>query len=189
MRLTPRAFLLGCALSVFLIVLDVGIVTRVQKFGLCVDTIGAGAVFSLFLLESRTAFSFWFFPLFFVVQNGWMASRGLVLDGPNEPFAGPTAFSSFEGMGGMICLVIVLAWTGRESLARVFRKAFVGDPRVDDSGEPASYRTAVWGLILSVLGLLGWLVVSGVPLGLGQLGKRKSPGDLSPHRPLLKSLR
>ena len=53
---------------------------------------------------------------------------------------------------------------GREHLYTVCRKALTGDPRIDDSDEVLSYRTAVWGLLVGLGVMSAWLWKSGFPL-------------------------
>jgi len=69
-----------------------------------------------------------------------------------------------QAMGGMIVLVLGTLWIGRQHLRAVFRKAFYGDPTVDDTDEIASYRVAVFGMLAGFLVLGFWLWQSGVPL-------------------------
>ena len=69
----------------------------------------------------------------------------------------------------MIALVLFGLWIARGHLRAVFRKAFRGDPSVDDSGEILSYRTAVWGVILGLAVMILWLWRAGLPLWAGPL--------------------
>ena len=59
-------------------------------------------------------------------------------------------------------LVLVSLWMSREHLKAVFRKAFTGDPEVDDSQEVLSYRTAVIGLAIGLVYMGGWLHLAGM---------------------------
>ena len=67
----------------------------------------------------------------------------------------------------MLMLFSGTLWTARKHLKAVFRKAFLGDPQVDDSGEILSYRTAVIMLLVGSLVLVGWLWLAGMPVWVG----------------------
>ena len=51
-------------------------------------------------------------------------------------------------------------------MGAVWRKAWRGDPTVDDSGEMLSYRVAFFGFLASLLFVGVWLWASGVPLAI-----------------------
>ena len=68
-----------------------------------------------------------------------------------------------QGFGAILVLALFGLWTGRRHLRDVFRKAFRGDPDVDDSGEILSYRAAVWMLLGSLTFMGVWLWQSGLP--------------------------
>ena len=107
-----------------------------------------------------------FFYLLNVVQQGLL---GIFAWGGKDETMG--AYSLYtdsiiihQAMGGMIVLVLGTLWIGRKHLKAVFRKAFFGDPEVDDSDEIVSYRVAVFGMLVGFLVLGFWLWQSGVPL-------------------------
>ncbi|MCJ7752205.1 MAG: hypothetical protein MUQ65_14155, partial [Armatimonadetes bacterium] len=68
----------------------------------------------------------------------------------------------WEQMGAVIGLALILLWLLRGSLADAFRKAFSRAPDIDDSGEPLSYRAAVFGFLLSLLVMAMWLHSAGL---------------------------
>ena len=72
-------------------------------------------------------------------------------------------YLAHQGMGAMIVFVLVGLWVARGHLKDVWRKAFRGDPAVDDSGEMISYRLAVFGLIAGLLLVAFWLSAIGLP--------------------------
>ncbi len=72
-------------------------------------------------------------------------------------------YLAHQGMGAMIVFVLVGLWMARGHLKDVWRKAFRGDPAVDDSGEMISYRLAVFGLIAGLLLVAFWLSAIGLP--------------------------
>ena len=113
-----------------------------------------------FLVNLDIAFSIWFFNLVGRVQEGTLGILG-VASTENLNFATIPIFAH-QGMGAMIVLVFFSLWMARRHLVRVFRKAFMGLPDVDDSDEMLSYRTAVFGLIATSLFIGVWLALAGL---------------------------
>jgi len=118
-----------------------------------------------YLINLDIAFSLWFFNLLALSQRGIMNMLGVastekigIYGAANNPI------QAHMGTGAMVVLVLFGLWMAKGHLKDVFRKAFRGDPDVDDSGEMLSYRTAVFGLILGFAVMVGWLVASGLPL-------------------------
>ena len=67
-------------------------------------------------------------------------------------------------MGALVFLAAWGLWMAREHLKAVWRKALNSKCDVDDSGELLSYRTAVFGLILSLAFATCWLMATGMVL-------------------------
>jgi len=118
-----------------------------------------------YLINLDVAFSLWFFNLLALSQRGIMNMLGVastekmgIYGAANNPI------QAHMGKGAMAVLVLFGLWVARGHLKDVFRKAFRGDPDVDDSGEMMSYRMAVFGLILGFTVMVWWLVASGLPL-------------------------
>ncbi|MBT4502998.1 MAG: hypothetical protein HOC74_35015 [Gemmatimonadetes bacterium] len=118
-----------------------------------------------YLINLDIAFSLWFFNLMAKALRGGMSVLGIssteklgIYGVPNEPML------AHQGQGAMIVLVLFGLWLGRDHLKDVFRKAFRGDAKVDDSGEMMSYRGAVFGWLGGVGTLSVWLWMSGLPL-------------------------
>jgi hypothetical protein len=119
-----------------------------------------------YFVPQNVALGLAFFYLLNVVQRGLL---GMLAWGGRDESMG--AYSQYtdpiiihQAMGGMVVLVLGSLWIGRYHLRAVFRKAFRGAPDVDDSDEITSYRTAVWGTILSFAAMGFWLWRSGIPL-------------------------
>lgn len=116
-----------------------------------------------YLISCRVAFSLWFFSLFSVVLmgifniTGISSSEFLPISGPINPIG------AHLGMGAFLVFVLSGLWMARRHLSDVFRKAFKGDKQIDDSSEMLSYRSAVIGLILGIVFMLGWLTLTGIP--------------------------
>lgn len=118
-----------------------------------------------YFINPDVALGLWVFCLIGIVAEGIFNITGL-----QEPEKMLSAYSKYKGpilihqaMGAMIVMVLFGLWTAREHIRNVFRKAFRGDPNVDDSEEILPYRVAVFGAILGVLFMSAWLCMSGMP--------------------------
>lgn len=120
-----------------------------------------------YFINLDVAFSLWFFHVVARLQSMLFNLVGYELPGHGETFMGAFTGSSpavaHQAMGAMVVLVGLGLWTARRHLRDVLRKAFVGDPEVDDRREALSYRVAVRILLASSAGVVGWLYVSGMP--------------------------
>lgn len=111
-----------------------------------------------YFLPQDVAFSAWFFYLMVKTENilvaafGWQQAAGTMAARP--PFTGE------QGAGAFLAIAVLALWGGRRHLAAVWRKAFTGDPRVDDRGEPLSYRTAVFGFLAAFAFLVGFMAAA-----------------------------
>lgn len=115
-----------------------------------------------YFINTSIAFSLWFFYLVMVVEKRVLHVMGITTANASlgqwtEPIMG------HQSMGALIVLVIAGLWVGRGHLAAVWRKAIGSDPSVDDSDEIMSYRSAVIGCGVGILGMSVWLWQSGVP--------------------------
>jgi len=115
-----------------------------------------------YFINTSIAFSLWFFYLVTVVEKRVLHVMGITTANASlgqwtEPIMG------HQSMGALIVLVIAGLWVGRGHLAMVWRKAIGSDPSVDDSDEIMSYRSAVIGCGVGVIGMSVWLWQSGVP--------------------------
>jgi hypothetical protein len=118
-----------------------------------------------YLINRDIALGFWLFFLVSTLQRGAFSILGIQSTENLSRFANSVGpYLAHQAMGAMIVLVLSGLWMGREHLREVFRKTLKGDPKVDDSDEILSYRTAAWGLLIG-LGVMGvWLWKSGLPL-------------------------
>ena len=135
------------------------------------NAIGLNLFFNLpligfaYLLNRDIALGFWLFFLLTLLERGTFRIIGFQSTEDLSRFAelvGP--YLAHQTMGAMIVLVLSGLWVARGHLKDVFRKAFRGDPDVDDSGEVLSYRTAVFGLLIGLILMSIWLWKSGFPL-------------------------
>lgn len=117
-----------------------------------------------YLLSLDVSFGVWFFAFLAHLQTGVERLLGWSI-GPVQPYSDPASPSvAHLALGALFFLVAASFWNGRQHLADVLRKAFRGDPQVDDSGELLSYRTAVFGALLGILLALVWLLLAGLNL-------------------------
>lgn len=116
-----------------------------------------------YLIPRSVSLSLWLFHVIFTIQNGFLNISGFKLPGINEPYGGRSTITSFEGAGAMLLLVIALFWRARQHLSDCFGKAFGRRKSVDDSGELFSYRTAVFGAIISFILTVFFMHYSGMP--------------------------
>jgi len=117
-----------------------------------------------YLVHLDAAFSLWFFNLLSLLVRGLMNTFGITMRESLGIYGSPSPIFAHLGMGAMITLVIAGLWIAKSHLKDVFKKAFVGDPKIDDSGEILSYRAAVFGTILGLIIMIVWLYLSGIPL-------------------------
>jgi len=121
-----------------------GIAWRPENFGLG------------YLVPTEITFSVWVFYLLQRLTNVFAVSVGYEISG--FPFEQEQSFGAYLALG------IFLIWVGREHLRALVRKALSGDPGVDDSGEPMSYRMAFWGAIISFAVIMLWTTAAGMAL-------------------------
>lgn len=93
--------------------------------------------------------SIWVFYILTTLQRGIFNVVGLQSTERIDLYS-IEPYLAHQGMGSMIVFVLFGLWVARSHLKDVFRKAFRGDPDVDDSGEILSYRQAVLGLLLGL---------------------------------------
>ena len=132
--------------------------TAVLRIALSFPMVG----FSYFV-NLDIAFAIWFFNLIARLQEGVFGIIG-VTSSEKLYYAGGTPIVAHEGMGAMIVLVVFGLWSARSHLKDVFRKAFRGDPEIDDSDEILSYRVAVFGFLGSAFFIGWWLWMAGLAL-------------------------
>jgi len=116
-----------------------------------------------YLVSTRIAFSAWSLSLTGLFISGFIALRGYksteFLDGYGSS-SRPEMYHL--GMGALLTMAVLGLWSARRHLADVFRKAFKGDPSVDDSDEILGYRAAVLICLLSAIVMIAWLVAIGM---------------------------
>ena len=103
-----------------------------------------------YFLKTEVALSLWVFNLLANVLRGAFAILGV----GNTPSLGsghgiPHTLQVYHAMGAMLVLFLGGLWAARRHLAAVWRKAWSGDPAIDDADEILSYRAAVVILVVA----------------------------------------
>ena len=110
-----------------------------------------------FLINKDLSFSLWFFNLVFLCVTGFFNVVGIRLDENLGIYGTHNPIFAYLGMGAIAAFVLVGLYNGRDHIRSVVGHAFGRRSDADDSGEILSYRTAVWGTIVSLLIMWGWL--------------------------------
>ena len=116
-----------------------------------------------YFINIDVALSLWVFNLVTNIENGFFNRFGFSAGSDEEYSTGPLSMGT-QSMGAFIVIVLVGFWMARGHIADVCRKAFNGDPDIDDSDEIVSYRTAVFGLLTCSLYLVAWHLATGMAL-------------------------
>jgi hypothetical protein len=116
-----------------------------------------------YIVSAEIAFSCWFFY--------FLGKAELVLGSAFGFSAGRESgfLARFPGLeeqtlGAFLALFALMLWSGRHHIKSVFLKAIGKNKEIDDSFEPLSYRSALLGLLISLLVLLIWLNRAGLSL-------------------------
>jgi hypothetical protein len=113
-----------------------------------------------YLLPLEVAAGFWSSVLFIKVQA--VILRMLGYEGSSAWGGVISQISNGEQMGGLVAIAAVLLWFLRGTFAEALRNALGRGPKVDDSGEPLSYRFAVLALLVSLVVQAVWLHAAGM---------------------------
>ena len=108
--------------------------------------------------------SLWLFRILYIIQLGTYNRLGVDTGGSEDQFS--YGLLGWQSYGALATMVLWGLWVARGHLKNVVRKAFGRAEDVDDSTELMGYRTAVWGLILSVLFMAAWFHQAGMELKL-----------------------
>jgi hypothetical protein len=118
-----------------------------------------------YFLPREIAFSGWFFYLATLGERILAAAYGWE---PSGGSMGQPPYLGEQGGGAFLMVALLSLLHARRHLAAVWRKAFAGDPKVDDHDEPLSYRAAVFGFLGALAVLVGFLAAArlAAPLAL-----------------------
>lgn len=116
-----------------------------------------------YFINLDVSFSICFFYFLAVIEEGLFNRFGVIISEAN--FCG-TSFVpvGWQMIGVWFTVVGWGLWIARSHLRDVFRKAFKGDAKIDDSDELLSYRGAVFGLLGGLLYMACWFYASGMGL-------------------------
>ena len=118
-----------------------------------------------YLVNLDISLSIWVFYVLGKVQEGLFKGLGIASTEQLSLYSfSQTADLTHQAMGACMVFVLYSLWVGRKHLAQVWRKAWTGEGDLDDSDELLSYRTAVFGFLLSLAFVAYWLWASGIPL-------------------------
>ncbi|MFH1568089.1 MAG: DUF6785 family protein [Gemmatimonadota bacterium] len=126
-----------------------------------------GTIGFAYCISSSVSFGIWFFKLAGIALDGlarmvgWESAERLDM---YVDLGSGSAYQAHQSMGAMIVLVGFGLYLARDHLRAVCRKAFTGDPEVDDSQELLSYRTAVLGMLGGFAFLVAWQWLAGLSL-------------------------
>ena len=115
-----------------------------------------------FLLPTQLSFSVWFFMFFSRAELIGAATAGYT-DWGKFPYIAQ------QGVGAILGMFLTIVYSARTHLKLVFKSAFqkrsgkaASSVFIDDSEEPMSYRTAVFGLIAGAAGMVIFAVAAGM---------------------------
>jgi hypothetical protein len=97
-----------------------------------------------YFLPTDLAFSCWFFFIFFKLEIVLTSALG-IHDLPGAPF--PTE----QAAGGYLAIGLLAIWLARRHLWSVIKRVLGRADGADESDEPVSYRTAVFGLLVCLV--------------------------------------
>ncbi len=113
-------------------------------------------------------FSVWVFNLLNLAEIAVFNRTGFTI-GTTETYSISPAALAWQGFGAFVAIVMGGIWVARGHLRDVFRKAFLGDPSVSDDGEILSFRSAVFGVLGSLVYMLLWLRALGIALPIAAM--------------------
>ena len=110
-------------------------------------------------------FSMWFFDLLFVIRSGILNQLGYNA----SSWSHASADFQYIPLGALFALVAWGVWSARGHLKMVVKKALGREAPLDESEEMMNYRTAVLGLVVSVLFGVLWFWQAGMGFGVACL--------------------
>lgn len=118
-----------------------------------------------FFVNVEILFSVWIFQILGILETGLLNSFGVI--SPATTIV-PGGLVSIQFCGGLIMFALIGCWMARAHLREVLKKSFGRQSDLRDENELFSYRTAVIGLVLGVLFMVGWLHTIGfsIPIAL-----------------------
>ncbi len=122
----------------------------------------------MYLVSTQVSLSIIVFYLVAVFQEGITNRIGYDVTRP-DAFVWGMQSLSWQAWGGFTAMVLISLWMARRHLLAVWQQVFAGQKTLDDREEMVSYRTAVYGFVLGLLYVVGWLWKSGMDLSIALL--------------------
>ena len=114
-----------------------------------------------FLLPTQLGFSTWFFMLFSRLELVGAAMWGYKDVNPWGDASVP--YLQQQSVGAILGLFLTVIWAARDHLRAVWRAALhPSEASPEDAAEPMSYRTALFGYIAGMLGMIWFAVAAGM---------------------------
>ena len=120
-----------------------------------------------YLISPAIAAGIWGFVLFakfekmlFVFHSGAAPEQMVWTVGVSE-------LMNYQGFGALLVFVLSGLWMAREHLTQVVRKALWLESELSDDDEIMTYRSAVFGLVISAVVMVGWFWFLGTPIWAG----------------------
>ena len=124
--------------------------------------ISPGSVGFFYLLPTELLLSFWFFHILVKAQD--VIYSALAFPRIAAPHVDANGYSFYQTSGAFFVLVIYLGAVALPHLKAVLRRAVSRQGPVGQD-EMIPYRSAVWGLVLSLAAAVSWLHHAGMSLG------------------------
>lgn len=117
-----------------------------------------------YLINSSIAMGIWVFHLLSKIEKEALFLTGMRSEVKLMYGVSDAPLLGYQGVGGLLILVLGGLWVSREHLGQVLRRALGrGNPEVD-AGEILSYRKALLGTVGGMGGMVLWLWFMGTPL-------------------------
>ncbi|MCY3760548.1 MAG: hypothetical protein OXH50_04805 [Gemmatimonadetes bacterium] len=118
-----------------------------------------------YFISQPLGLGIWVFYLLTILERGVFNTLGIASTEKLGWFSNPQApYLTHQALGAMLMFALFTLWKARNHLRQVVRKAFTGDPGIDDSSEIVSYRGAVFGIAGGLVVMTVWLNAAGIPL-------------------------
>lgn len=112
-----------------------------------------------FFAHAEILFSLWVMQVFGILEQGTLSLLGI---GSASSSVVQGGLVGIQYMGGILAFVAWMVWITRHHLADVWRAALGRSTTLDEGEELMSYRTALIGLAVGSLYIVGWLYQTGV---------------------------
>ncbi|HMO26808.1 MAG TPA: hypothetical protein PKB10_11105, partial [Tepidisphaeraceae bacterium] len=123
---------------------------RKMEYGLKASRIYFVIIGITFLLQTKVAFSLWFFYILFnVLRMSWPTDYGAMIQRD-------------QSLGATACFAVMLIWIGRSHWGLVIRQMLRGERAGEARGGYLSYRFAGWALVACIIGMTAWLSAAGM---------------------------